>query len=136
MLLSADPQSGVIARSSADLRGGATRRSSANLSAEALVPSTVDRISLHPKEASVRSAEDLRPEDLLERSVADVATVSAIDNEIDKLTEELAAFCLDQLEKNIVSSYDDVVTWDLNMTAAEDTFEDESRVRDYIVITR
>ena len=84
----------------------------------------------------MRSAEDLRPEDLLERSVADVATVSAIDNEIDKLTEELAAFCLDQLEKNIVSSYDDVVTWDLNMTAAEDTFEDESRVRDYIVITR
>jgi glutathionylspermidine synthase len=84
----------------------------------------------------VRLAEDLHPEDLLEQSVADVTTVSAIDNEIDKLTEELAAFCLDQLEKNIISSDDDVATWDLNMTVAEDTFEDESRVQDYIVITQ
>ena len=99
-----------------------------------LAPSTVDCISLHLKEASVRSAED--PEDLLEWSVADVATISAVDNEIDKLTEELAVFCLDQLEKNIVSSDNDVVTWDPNMMAAEDTFEDKSRVWDYIMITQ
>ena len=136
MLLSADPQARVIARpSSADLRAGAITRSLVDLIAEALVRSAGDRAPLNPEEAVMQSAnsEDLRvgvssPEDPLERSVAARQPISAIEDEINNLTEELAAFCLDQLEN---MSSNDV---DLDMNVA--TFEDEHRVRDYILITR
>lgn len=136
MLLSADPQARVIVRlSSADLRAGAITRSSADLIAEALVRSAGDRAPLNLEEAVMRSAnsKDLRVgvsslEDPLERSVAVRQPISAIEDEINNLTEELAAFCLDQLEN---MSSNDV---DLDMNAA--TFEDKHRVRDYIVIMR
>ena len=45
----------------------------------------------------------------------------SVDDAIDQLTDELAAFCIDQLEKDVMSK--DV---DLNMNEA---FEDELRVR-------
>jgi hypothetical protein len=136
VLLSADPQARVIVRlSSADLRAGAITRSSADLIAEALVRSAGDRAPLNLEEAVMRSAnsKDLRVgvsslEDPLERSVAVRQPISAIEDEINNLTEELAAFCLDQLEN---MSSNDV---DLDMNAA--TFEDKHRVRDYIVIMR
>jgi hypothetical protein len=52
---------------------------------------------------------------------------ASIDNAIDELVAELAAFCLDQLEKSITSSN----RVDLNADA--DALEDEFEVSTYIV---
>ena len=135
VLLSVDPMARVIARlSSVDLWAGAITRSLADLIAEVLVRSVGDRAPLNPEEAVMRLAnlEDLwvgvsSPEDPLESSVAVRQPISAIEDEINNLTEELATFCLNQLEN---MSSNDV---DLDMNAA--TIEDEHRVRDYIAIT-
>jgi hypothetical protein len=123
---SADLHAGEIARPSTDLRAGVTARSSADLNAEVLMQSAADRVSLSPDEALAQSADDLAVPHSLERSVADLRPVSTIDDEINKITEELAAFCLDQLEKSAMPS--DSVDSDLNANP----FGDELQVRDYI----
>ena len=125
---------------SADLQAGATARPSADLNADALVRSAVDRAVLNlgeGREGSIQlvdlSAEDLasRAEEVVERSARSAADVTvlhpappsnpSVDDAINQLTDELAAFCIDQLEKDVMSK--DV---DLNMNEA---FEDELRVR-------
>lgn len=55
--------------------------------------------------------------------------IAANDDAIDQLTEQLAAFCFEQIERNVSS--DDL---DLNMNALAEAFEDELRVRYHIVI--
>ena len=66
------------------------------------------------------------PEDGLAQSVADIALphrLPSIDNVIDQLTAELAAFCIDQLERSLTLSNEDHEVGDT------DDLEDELQVR-------
>ena len=137
---SADLSTGAITQPSADLQAGATVRPSADLNADALVRSAVDRAVLNPGkgcEGSIQSvdlsAEDLASwaEEVVEQSARSAANITvlhpappsnpSVDDAIDQLTDELVAFCIGQLKKNVMSK--DV---DLNMNEA---FEDELQVQ-------
>jgi hypothetical protein len=108
----------------AELRAGVTTQASADLNADALVRSAADCAVLNPGEALVRSAKDLlEPSGEVDLAACrSVAARDDTDDAIDKLTEELAAFCFDRLEKSVMLSN----SGDLDMNA--DAFEDELQV--------
>ena len=63
-------------------------------------------------------------------SAAQFQPISAIDNKISKLTEALAALCLDQLENKMMPSNKIYLNVNVNI------FAEELQVRDYIAIRR
>lgn len=90
--------------------------------AEALQRSAPDQRA--PSRAEV-PAEDLAEVHLVAQSTADLASdqVASIDDAVDQITAELAAFCLEQLDRSL-TSHDAL---DLNADAS--ALQDELRVR-------
>jgi hypothetical protein len=72
--------------------------------------------------------EDLAAAPLVVQSSADLTPdpAASIDEAIDQITAELAAFCIDQLEKSVTSNTA------LNLNTDVNAIEDELRVRSYI----
>jgi hypothetical protein len=76
-------------------------------------------------ESERAESEDLTVAQQVAQSAADLTLAALIDNAIDQITAELAAFCFKQLEKNVTSH--DVLDLNTDVIA----LEDELQVRHY-----
>jgi hypothetical protein len=114
-----------IVRASEDLDAEALAQSAERTATRALLRSAPDPPVPSRVESERAESEDLTAARQVAQSAADLTPAASIDNAIDQITAELAAFCFEQLERNVTSH--DALDLNKDVTA----LEDELRVRRY-----